>query len=146
MSSQFSSSLGDKMQTKNLVPVSFKWDRAGIACSIACVLHCTLIPALAFLSPTISSFFGNEWIHLGLLALLIPVAIVAFYRGQKAHSQKLPLLLGGLGMAFLIFAIATESILHIEKLETLLTIIGCIFLILAHFFNIKFFNDMKQTG
>ena len=117
-----------------------KLDKTGIVCSGACVIHCVLSPIIALASPAIASFFENEWIHIGLLVFLIPVAIFAFTRGLTLHQKTSPVLLGSAGIVVLLMAVAFESLLEIEieHLEVTLTIVGCIFLISAHVFNIKY--------
>ena len=129
-----------KMKSKVTTFVPGNLDKAGIMCSGACALHCMLIPVVALTSPTIAAFFETEWIHIGLLVVLTPIAIIAFYRGLKIHQKAYPIYLGSVGFVFLLMAVASESVfkIEIENLEITITIIGCIFLISAHIFNIKY--------
>ena len=117
--------------------VDNKLDRVGIVCSGACAAHCMLAPIIALASPAIASYAENEWIHIVLLLLIVPVAAFAFYRSMKIHQKMYPTLLGGIGIVFLILAVMIESLIEIEKLEVVLTVIGCVFLISGHIFNIN---------
>lgn len=121
-------------------------DKSGIVCSGACAIHCVLAPIIALASPAIASFFENEWIHIGLLMLLMPIATLAFYRGLKLHKKICPVFMGSIGIMLLFAAIAFEALLkiEIEHLEITLTIVGCIFLISAHIFNIKGYIRLSQ--
>ena len=94
-------------------------------------------------SSAVMNLFENEWIHIGLLVLLVPVALISFYNSKKVHLQNKPFLFGGIGIALLVSAILFEAILdlHIEKLEVILTTVGSILLIIGHLYNIKFLKD-----
>ena len=113
-------------------------DKVGIICSGACVLHCMSAPLLALASPVIVSFFENEWIHLLLLVLIVPMAIIAFYSGYHSHEKIKPSLLGGLGVLILLSPFIGGLL---SEYERLLTFIGCAFLITGHYFNLKFQKD-----
>jgi hypothetical protein len=125
------------MQTQSNFIVINRLDKAGILCSGACAIHCLLFPVIAFASPTISSFLNNEWIHLGLLTALIPIALIAFIRSKRIHKKTNPILFGVLGIVTLVSAVLLEA-LHIEvaNLEKILTGLGSVILILGHVLNI----------
>ena len=112
------------------------FDIVGILCSSACALHCMLMPVVISFAPSLSVFFENEWIHIGLVITLVPVALIALVRGKKSHGKSLPLALGVLGMTALWLAIALESF-EIHNLETVLTVMGSFLLITAHLWNLK---------
>ena len=128
------------MHRKIITPIFGKLDKAGIMCSGLCAIHCMLIPIIGLVSPAIAGFFENEWIHIGLLVPLALIAILAFSRGLKLHKKNHPVILGSIGIVVLSMAVAFETLLkiEIEHLEITLTIIGCVFLISAHIFNIKY--------
>lgn len=116
-----------------------KLDKTGIACSGACAIHCLFLPFIAYISPAISNFLHNEWIHLGLLVLIIPLALKSFKKSLKIHSKRDPILLGSIGIILLVAAAAIES-LHIEvqSLDKTLTGIGSLMLILGHTLNMSY--------
>lgn len=122
-------------------------DKAGLACSGACAVHCALAPAIALFSPAAAGFFENEWIHAGLLTVLTPVAVLAFCRGLKLHQKTRPAVLGGVGIALLFMAVVFEALLKIdvEHLETGLTVAGCAFLVSAHIFNVKYARETSPA-
>ena len=119
-------------------------DVSGILCSVACAAHCLLIPIIALALPSVASFFEHEWIHQGLLLILTPVALIAFFRGLKVHGKKRPMLLGFTGVHLLLLAVALEAFFKVEihQLEVVLTSVGCVLLIFAHIINIQ---NLKQA-
>tara|TARA_B100000925_G_scaffold99377_1_gene72739 strand:+ start:10685 stop:11062 length:378 start_codon:yes stop_codon:yes gene_type:complete len=118
---------------------SHQADKAGIACSGLCAIHCALGPIIAFSSPGIVRFFDNEWIHIGLLVLIVPIAIFAFVKGHNVHNNIKPFALGFIGLVFLLSAVIFEALhIEIEFLEISLTVVGCVLLTIAHFLNIKY--------
>ena len=127
------------MKTNSNFVILNNMDKVGIVCSGACAIHCLLLPMLAFASPTLSAFFENEWIHLGLLIALIPIAIISFYRSRKVHGNNSPVIFGASGIILLLTAVVLESF-HIEipYLEKTLTGLGSIILIIGHALNMSY--------
>ncbi|MFT3948175.1 MAG: MerC domain-containing protein [Agriterribacter sp.] len=84
--------------------LKINYDRLGIFTSIACAIHCTLLPlfisSLPFLGIDILEHKGIEWSMIGLAFLF---GIVSLYHGYKQHHHRLlPVLLFGAGFSFLI--------------------------------------------
>lgn len=112
-------------------------DTFGIFLSGACLVHCVVLPLFAFISPVFAHCCGGEWVHFGLLACVLPIALRAFYSGKKSHGNSKPLLVGSSGIAFLLLAIFTEG--HQTdglNLEVILTTTGSLTLCYAHYLNI----------
>lgn len=69
-------------------------DKTAIVLSSLCVLHCIASPLLLLLVPLIAgvAFITDESIHLGLLALVVPISlstlliIVKQHRGRRVLS------------------------------------------------------------
>ena len=123
-------------------------DRLGIFCSGACALHCLMVPIIVLASPTLASYFENEWVHVGMILLIIPIAGISFYSGKKLHGCIRPMKFGFLGIGFLVLVICFERVLGLEVrgLEIILTMVGGTFLIIAHFSNIKYLNCCQQRA
>ncbi len=113
---------------------SYIYDKAGIFFSSACAIHCLTLPTISFFSPSLTVYLEQEWIHKALLILLLPIALFSLNRAHREHQRKTPLIIGILGITFLIAAVL------IDDLEKILTVSGSVLLILAHGFNIKFLN------
>ena len=114
-------------------------DKLGIVGSAICALHCALPVLFSFMSPSITVYFGNEWIHYALLITVTPLAMFSFFAAKKIHEKMIPLFVGSIGISSLVFAILAES--HFNNtnynFELLLTIFGSLVLISGHFLNLQ---------
>lgn len=118
-------------------------DKAGITCSVLCTIHCLTVPLLAYSSPVFAKFFKNEFIHLGLLTLLIPIVFIAFYQTYKRNRKKRPVVFGLIGATLLIAAILFEEA-NIPNLEEALTTSGSIALVIGHILNIRLMQNSNR--
>jgi len=66
-----------------------------------------------------------------------------FANGKKKHGEVKPFVFGLIGIVVMMSAVLFEMFfdLHIEKLEVILTTIGCVLLMIAHFYNIKYLSS-----
>lgn len=115
-----------------------KWDRLGIYLSAFCALHCVLTPFLIIGLPYLGSFFENEFIHIGLALMVIPVGAYAFLSGYKHHQQKSVVVVGLIGMALLVSSFLSHhhdhADVHVGHFDYL-TLGGGLLLVLAHVLN-----------
>ena len=111
-------------------------DRLAMTLSFACILHCLFMPAFLITSLTFASIeFSDELLHCSILFLAIPVSLFALLSGKKNHNNNLIFIVGILGLTTLFLAIFSEGNFYGVPLETLLTIIGSIIVITAHYKN-----------
>ena len=111
-------------------------DRLAMTLSFACILHCLFMPAFLVSSLTFASIqFSDELLHYSILFLAIPVSLFALLSGKKNHNNNLIFIVGILGLTTLFLAIFSEGNFYGVPLETLLTIIGSIIVITAHYKN-----------
>lgn len=108
-----------------------RWDRFGVGLSALCTVHCLGLPAVAVLAPALALPDSHAF-HVGLLALVAPIALVALATGFRRHRTRTPITLGALGLAFLIVALAPGLPGLGEKS---LTIVGGLLLVAAHAIN-----------
>ena len=113
-------------------------DKIAIGLSIACVIHCFLVPSFIILSPAFLSIeLDNELIHYLMLFLVFPISMIALSNGFKNHKMISYFLIGMTGLLILISAVLFgESILG-HTGEKALTLIGAIILSIAHYKNFK---------
>ena len=113
-------------------------DKIAIGLSIACVIHCFLVPSFIILSPAFLSIeLDNELIHYLMLYLVFPISMIALSKGFKNHKMISYFLIGMTGLLILISAVLFgESILG-HTGEKALTLIGAIILSIAHYKNFK---------
>lgn len=120
-------------------------DRTGIVASGVCLIHCLFIPVIASLSPSISTYLQNEWVHRILLVLLIPIAFFSLNKSRKVHGNIVPSIFGAMGVLLLFVGVGIE-IAHIEipYLEKIVTSSGSFALVIGHFLNMISFKKSCQ--
>jgi phosphatidylglycerophosphate synthase len=80
------------------------WDALGITTSIACAIHCALLPIFISTLP----LFGINIIHnltfeYGMITLAFLIGAYSLYHGRKKHHQKwTPLIIFSAGIVFLL--------------------------------------------
>jgi MerC mercury resistance protein len=109
------------------------WDGLGIATSLACAIHCIVLPLVLTSLP----FFGINIIHniffeWGMIVLAFLIGVYALLHGYKTHHQnKLPVILFCIGFIFLM---AKQFFL---SLESYFIVPAVAFIISAHYINYK---------
>jgi hypothetical protein len=115
---------------------SRKLDRMGIVVSAVCLVHCLALPVVAMALPLVDLGRVDGLFHVLLLAVIVPVAIVAFAVGYAKHGSPIPLLLGALGIVSVVLSVACEDLLP-EAAGHALTVLGSVVLISGHVMNIR---------
>ena len=113
------------------------WDKVGISLSSVCVAHCILTPIAFIALPALGYAAGEHThgFHWFMLALLLPVALVAFVRGYNHHRQILPLLLGVLGVALIVSAVTFIDAHDFMAKHLAVNILGSVLLLTGHIQN-----------
>ena len=110
------------------------WDALGITASVACAIHCAVLPLFVSVLP----LFGTNIIHniafeAGMVLLAFCIGIYSLYHGfRKHHHIKLPLFLFSAGIILL-----TLKLFFIHY-ETWLLIPAVALIVSAHFYNYRF--------
>jgi hypothetical protein len=108
-------------------------DRLAILLSGLCLLHC-LLGALLLSGLVVAGGMLSHDVHVVGLALALPLAAVALWRGVRVHGRLGVLLTGACGillMAASVFAV------HAGDLEMALSVSGVVVLALAHVWNLR---------
>jgi len=109
------------------------WDALGIGASLACAIHCALLPLFLSSLP----LFGVNIIHnigfeVGMIVLAFCVGSYSLYHGFKKHHHSFtPLLLFIIGFIFLV---VKQFFIHVE---TWLLIPAVFFIVTAHLINYR---------
>ena len=113
-------------------------DKASITLSLACMIHCLLMPSFLVLT---SGFFAlsidNELIHKAFLIIVLPVSLYALITGYRNHKTISYFYLGTLGLWLLVFAVFFGDGVFGELAEKSLTLLGSIIVASAHYKNYK---------
>lgn len=111
--------------------IKINWDAMGIATSVACAIHCAILPIIATSLP----IFGINIIHnlifeWGMIALAFVVGSYSLFHGYIKHHRSIsPVLIFAVGFAFLLL----KQVFH--QYEIWFLIVAVIFIISAHYYN-----------
>ena len=115
----------------------FKWnlDALGIGASLACAVHCALLPLLITALPLLGlEMFENDRLEYALLAVSFAVGYTSLIRGYRHHHRHIwPLAWFTLGFAGLL----AGHFLAPEGLEPLIISTGALLIVLAHMLNLR---------
>ena len=109
-------------------------DGAAVALSAVCLAHCLALPLVIAGLPFLSRFSEGH-LHLQMLAVVLPLSVIALGIGFRRHHDSRVVFGGTLGMLLLIIgATVAHSTLGLTA-DRLFTISGSLILATAHFFN-----------
>ena len=128
--------MNDVLQMPAAPTRSERWDRAGVAVSAACAVHCMLLPLVAGMLPLLGlQHFADERIELTLIAITTLIGVVGHTRAYRRHHAHI-----GPGLLFVIGL----SMIVITRLSHVATVIepvalGCggVFAAAAHWMNLR---------
>lgn len=122
--------------------IKLNWDAFGIGTSVACAIHCALLPVLVSTLPV----FGIEIIHnavfeWGMIALAFVVGCYSLYHGYITHHRSFkPVLVFSVGFVFLIL----KQVFH--QYEYLFLTFAVLLIISAHYYNYRLCNKSKCSS
>lgn len=108
-------------------------DSVAIGASIACLVHCLLLPIFLALLPAASAFLRvPESFHVAAFLLAVPASALAMRSGYRHHSIVLPAAFAFVGLLFLgLGALGELGFL----LEAGMSVIGSLLLAFGHLRN-----------
>jgi hypothetical protein len=109
------------------------WDALGVATSLACAIHCALLPLFLTSLPIFGiELIENIFFEIFMVVLAFTIGMYSLYHGWKKHHHSLlPMLVFSVGFAFLVLK------LFIIEYEHWLLIPGVIGIIAGHVINYK---------
>ena len=109
------------------------WDAFGIAASVACAIHCAVLPLILSSLPLFGiNIIENQGFEFIMIALAFIVGVYSLYHGRKKHHHSYyPMLLFAAGISLLFI----KSILHSHSLMLLLPAVSLV--VIAHYLNYK---------
>jgi len=111
-------------------------DKFAISLSTICAIHCFFVPAFLVLFSNFESIqYDNELIHFLFLLMMVPVSFFALTLGFKNHKKASFFLIGIVGLIVLILALILGQGILGELGEKLVTLVGSIIVVFAHFKN-----------
>ena len=130
--------LFNRIMPSNDMNTQVNADKASITLSLACMIHCLLMPSFLVLT---SGFFAlsidNEFIHKAFLIIVLPVSLYALITGYRNHKILSYLYMGTSGLWILIFAVFFGEGVLGELAEKSLTLLGSLIVASSHYKNYK---------
>jgi hypothetical protein len=114
--------------------MKINWDALGVGTSLACAIHCAVLPLLFTTVPLFGiNIVHNRAFEWSMIGIALIVGIQALWHGfQRHHHSRMPVLLLLTGFVFLIIKEWTADNLHL-----LLVIIAVSFIVSAHYINYR---------
>lgn len=109
------------------------WDAFGIAASVACAIHCAVLPLILSSLPLFGvNIIENQGFEFVMIALAFVVGVYSLYHGRKKHHHSYyPMLLFAAGISLLF----VKSMLHSHSLMLLIPAVTLV--VIAHYLNYK---------
>ncbi len=110
-------------------------DYTSISLAGVCLVHCFLTPVALILFPVVgSTFVFQEIFHELMLFLVIPASSIAMFLGCRRHKDFKVVMMGILGLGFLLAGVFAATT---EHQEYILTFIGAFLMICGHLRNFR---------
>jgi hypothetical protein len=111
--------------------MKINWDALGITTSMACAIHCAVLPLILTSLPVFGiNIIDNVSFEYTMIFLAFAIGSVALYHGYKKHHHNfLPLPIFALGVVFLLF----KQAWHDLQFWFLIPAVCCI--VYAHYLN-----------
>lgn len=120
-----------------------QWDFVGLGASLACAVHCLIVPFLVSLAPLAGfQVLNNVWIEYTVIMVGFVIAAIALWHGYRHHHGK-PLALIIVIIGFLL--IGTGHFFQVGWVEIVLASIGATVVAVAHLINWKHIRQSHQS-
>lgn len=122
--------------------IKLNWDALGIITSIACAIHCAVLPVLLSTLPVFGiNIIHNIYFEWGMILLAFAVGSYSLFHGYiKHHRSFVPVLVFGTGFVFLVLK------QFFPALEIPFLLIAVMLIISAHFYNYRLCHRSKCSS
>lgn len=119
--------------------IKLNWDAMGIATSIACAIHCALLPIVMSSLPVFGiNIIHNSFFEWGMIVLAFVVGSYSLFHGYvKHHRSLIPVLIFSTGFIFLVLKQLYQP------LEYWFLTIAVTLIIIAHLYNYRLCHQSK---
>ena len=77
-------------------------DKAAVVLSGVCMLHCLALPVALTILPIVNvTLLDESTFHLIMMAVILPISVIALTIGCRQHKDTLTLVLGSIGLVIL---------------------------------------------
>lgn len=122
------------LRLNHFMPLKINWDAMGIAASLACAIHCALLPLFLSSLPLFGvNIIDNLYFEYLMVAIAFMVGIKALHHGRKKHHHRnLPMVVFTVGILLLL----AKVIWHQWQLWLLFPAVATI--VTAHYLNFHY--------
>lgn len=122
--------------------IKLNWDAFGIGTSVACAIHCALLPVLVSTLPIFGiNIIHNSFFEWGMIGLAFIVGFYSLFHGFiKHHRSYFPIIIFSIGFIFLVL----KQFFH--QFEYLFLAIAVLLIISAHYYNYKLCHKSKCSS
>jgi len=115
------------------------FDQAGMSASLACAVHCALLPLLLAALPAIGlAWLDSPWVDWTMVVVATCLALRAHRGGFMVHRRCLP---GGVAVSGLVLIVATICLLRGSASQHYIQASGAIIVASSHFLNRRLCRD-----
>lgn len=109
------------------------WDALGISASLACAIHCAILPLLLTSLPVMGvNIIDNTAFEYFMIALTVVIGVYSLWHGFKKHHHSLiPVIVFLIGVVFLI----AKQIWHTQ--QVIFLSVALLFILYAHLQNLR---------
>src|SRR5690349_10574607 len=109
----------------------FNWDALGISASLACAIHCALLPLFLQALPIFGiNIIDNFFFEMIMICLAAAIGLYSLYHGWKKHHHKIaPVILFAVGMVLLF----SKQVWH--EYQGWFLVPAVMFIVMAHYQN-----------
>jgi hypothetical protein len=113
---------------------STRLDQLGITASVACAIHCALLPLLITTLPLLGlEFLANIWVEICMICLSLFIGTYSLSTSYPKHKRIVPIAMLLTGFLFIGF-----GHLLFETIEAVLVPTGGLIIATAHWMNWKY--------
>jgi len=122
--------------------IKINWDGMGIGTSIACAIHCALLPIMLSSLPILGiNIIHNLFFEWGMIALAFTVGSYSLFHGYiKHHHSFIPVIIFSVGFIFLVLK------QFFPTYEYMFLTIAVVLIISAHYYNYRLCHQSKCSS
>jgi MerC mercury resistance protein len=119
-------------------------DRAGMSASLACAVHCAVLPLLLAALPAIGlAWLDSPWVDWTIVALAAAIALRAHRGGFQVHRRCLP---AGVAVTGLLIIVTTICVLKGSANHHYIQASGAVVVASSHFLNRHLCRNCKACS
>ena len=120
-------------------------DKAAVALSGLCLLHCLLMPVIITALPFFGQF-SERHLHAEILIIVLPISLIALSIGFRRHADKRVVGWGIAGLLLLLVGATLAHNLYGVVADRMLAITGSVILAAAHYRNSRLSRSCRVAA